>query len=212
MNNLTEDQINYLLSPLAIRETTRKVYDACLKGDTHFNLHLDKIDECVDLVIDTINEKYGVRDFAAGYIGYYVCNDAVIMQKFGDRLRQAKADLEVSFELFPSHDPVVYTGALTLVRGLQEPIEKLDDYLEKLKKTADPYHVPAHLTALQAQCQKWRGSHNRMFAYAGRVTKDLPAGHPLWVLIPQALYERTLLMGSNAARAQFRGQHPELRR
>jgi len=34
---------------------------------------------------DTFNESFGVRDFAAGYIGYYVCNGAVIMQKFGDK-------------------------------------------------------------------------------------------------------------------------------
>lgn len=33
---------------------------------------------------DTINETYGVNDFAAGYIGYYVCNNAVILQSFGD--------------------------------------------------------------------------------------------------------------------------------
>ena len=40
------------------------------------------------VVMDTpniINEKYGINDFAAGYIGYYVCNGAVIMQKFGDK-------------------------------------------------------------------------------------------------------------------------------
>ena len=46
------------------------------------------------LVIDTpdiINEKYGVDDFAAGYIGYYVCNGAVIAQKFGDRQADARA-------------------------------------------------------------------------------------------------------------------------
>ncbi len=33
---------------------------------------------------DTFNETLGVDNFAAGYIGYYACNDAIIMQKFGD--------------------------------------------------------------------------------------------------------------------------------
>jgi len=33
---------------------------------------------------ETFNESYGLDDFAAGYIGYYLCNDAVILQKFGD--------------------------------------------------------------------------------------------------------------------------------
>ena len=48
---------------------------------------------------DSINEAYGVKDFAAGYIGYYVCNSAVIMQKFGDRFadRNAKAILTKVF-------------------------------------------------------------------------------------------------------------------
>ncbi len=40
---------------------------------------------------DSINEKFGTSDFAAGYIGYYVCNDAVIAQKFGDKKTDAKA-------------------------------------------------------------------------------------------------------------------------
>lgn len=38
-----------------------------------------------------INEKFGVEDFAAGYIGYYLCNDAVIMQSFGDEYADKKA-------------------------------------------------------------------------------------------------------------------------
>lgn len=36
----------------------------------------------------TIREKYASADFAAGYIGFYACNKAIIMQEFGD----AKAD------------------------------------------------------------------------------------------------------------------------
>jgi agmatine deiminase len=54
------------------------------------------------IIIDTpdiINEKFGVNDFAAGYIGYYVCNDAVIMQSFGDMQADsiAKKTLEKVF-------------------------------------------------------------------------------------------------------------------
>jgi len=40
---------------------------------------------------DIVNEDYGVNDFAAGYIGYYVCNNAVIAQKFGDTKADARA-------------------------------------------------------------------------------------------------------------------------
>ena len=39
------------------------------------------------------------EEFAAGYIGYYVCNDAVIMQQFGDRNadEQARTTLARAF-------------------------------------------------------------------------------------------------------------------
>ena len=131
---------------------------------------------------------------------------------FFARLRQAKSDLDVALELFPPHDPVIYSDALTLARGLEDPMETKDAYLVKLMETADPHYVPAHCTALQAQCEKWGGSHARMFALVRRVTKDLPAAHPLWVLIPMALRERTLFMGTNAERVRFRLSHPELRR
>lgn len=40
---------------------------------------------------ESFNESFGVRDFAAGYIGYYVCNGAVIMQKFGDKEADERA-------------------------------------------------------------------------------------------------------------------------
>ena len=57
------------------------------------------------IVLDTpwdINTKFGIEDFAAGYVGYYVCNGAIIMQKFGDK----KADREAKNKLakaFPRH-------------------------------------------------------------------------------------------------------------
>ena len=38
-----------------------------------------------------IREEYLTEDVAAGYIGYYVCNDAVIMQEFGDARADAAA-------------------------------------------------------------------------------------------------------------------------
>ncbi|MEM9219911.1 MAG: agmatine deiminase family protein [Cyanobacteria bacterium P01_F01_bin.150] len=38
-----------------------------------------------------VREEYLTEDFAAGYIGYYVCNGAVIMQEFGDARTDAAA-------------------------------------------------------------------------------------------------------------------------
>ncbi|WP_444946696.1 agmatine/peptidylarginine deiminase [Microbulbifer sp. VTAC004] len=56
-------------------------------------------------VLDTpeiINERFGTKDFAAGYIGYYVCNGAIIAQKFGDRNADEKARAVLQ-SAFPNH-------------------------------------------------------------------------------------------------------------
>lgn len=53
----------------------------------------------------TIRETYENRDFAAGYINFYVCNGAVIAPEFGDR----DADMnsrDVLSDLFPGRDIV----------------------------------------------------------------------------------------------------------
>ncbi len=57
------------------------------------------------VIIDTpwhINDRYGTKSFAAGYVGYYVCNNAVIMQKFGDAETDASARKKLS-RVFPNH-------------------------------------------------------------------------------------------------------------
>jgi agmatine deiminase len=59
-----------------------------------------------DLVIlDTpwdISTRYGTQDFAAGYVGYYVCNGAVVMQKFGDDVADNEARQKL-IQVFPDH-------------------------------------------------------------------------------------------------------------
>ncbi|MGS2718453.1 agmatine deiminase family protein [Eionea flava] len=81
------------------RENDRKSYDydvtreniRILKKSTDAKgnkLHVTIID-----APDSINEQWSVSDFAAGYIGYYVCNGAVIAQKFGDKKADNNARL-----------------------------------------------------------------------------------------------------------------------
>jgi agmatine deiminase len=53
----------------------------------------------------TIRETYANNDFAAGYIGFYICNGAVIMPEFGD----TQADLAAKQALqkaFPEREIV----------------------------------------------------------------------------------------------------------
>ena len=38
-----------------------------------------------------LDKTFGISDFAAGYIGYYLCNNAVIAQRFGDKQADARA-------------------------------------------------------------------------------------------------------------------------
>ncbi|OEE68359.1 agmatine deiminase [Enterovibrio norvegicus FF-33] len=47
----------------------------------------------------SVREEYDDPDFAAGYVGFYVCNGAVIMQEFGDKAadKKAKETLELLF-------------------------------------------------------------------------------------------------------------------
>lgn len=57
------------------------------------------------VVLDTpwdITTRYGIDEFAAGYVGYYVCNGAVIMQKFGDK-RADEAARKSLAEVYPQH-------------------------------------------------------------------------------------------------------------
>ncbi|WP_370298091.1 agmatine/peptidylarginine deiminase [Pontibacterium sp.] len=52
-----------------------------------------------------IRSKFYHEEFAAGYIGFYVCNSAVLMQKFGDRRADRKAE-ETLRKAFPKHDVI----------------------------------------------------------------------------------------------------------
>jgi len=53
----------------------------------------------------TIREKFASKDFAAGYLNFYVCNGAVIAPEFGDSQADAAAKKQLS-RLFPGRDIV----------------------------------------------------------------------------------------------------------
>jgi agmatine deiminase len=83
------------------------------------------------IILDTpwdINTIYGSEDFAAGYVGYYVCNGAIIMQKFGDKKADHTAKLKLS-KAFPNHrieqiaiDGIASGGGSIHCATQQEPI------------------------------------------------------------------------------------------
>ncbi|AGH95966.1 URC4/urg3 family protein [Pseudobdellovibrio exovorus] len=56
--NLTEKQVNYLLSPAAIRERAQKILQLTESGKGHFEYHPEKLDETVDYVLSVIRQNY----------------------------------------------------------------------------------------------------------------------------------------------------------
>ncbi|VFQ44533.1 agmatine deiminase family protein [Desulfoluna butyratoxydans] len=57
------------------------------------------------IILDTpwdINSTYGTKSFAAGYVGYYACNGAIVMQKFGDKKADRVAREKIA-KAFPHH-------------------------------------------------------------------------------------------------------------
>lgn len=50
--------IDYLLSPVAVRERTKALYDLALSGKTHFKVHLDRLQPTAEYVLKVIRENY----------------------------------------------------------------------------------------------------------------------------------------------------------
>lgn len=118
---------------------------------------------------------------------------------FGKRLKKASAELQVAIKLRPQ-DPLVYTTAVPIAMALKNKgmeIMEIETCLDRIKNVAnDPLFFQFHIHALQYYCKKWHGSHQEMFSYVKSVTSNLPAGHPLWSLVPMAHFERTLIRRS----------------
>lgn len=58
----TQADVDYLLSPISIRERTSKIYDLAKEGKTNFAVHEDKLEACSDFVMEVINENYPTLD------------------------------------------------------------------------------------------------------------------------------------------------------
>ena len=54
----SQADIDYLLSPVAIRQRAKQLFDLALKGKTHFEIHLHKLDEVAQFVKEVTLETY----------------------------------------------------------------------------------------------------------------------------------------------------------
>lgn len=52
------ETLSYLLSPRAIRERAARLYDLALRGETHFEVHVDRLEEVAEYVRDVTLEEY----------------------------------------------------------------------------------------------------------------------------------------------------------
>jgi hypothetical protein len=50
--------VEYLLSPTAVRERSQKVYESALNGSTHFEVHPEKIQEVAKFVLEVTRSNY----------------------------------------------------------------------------------------------------------------------------------------------------------
>lgn len=64
MNNLqyTESDLDFLLSPQAIRRSAEAILELTKNGQTHFNYHEENFNDLVDFVINVIHENYPKLD------------------------------------------------------------------------------------------------------------------------------------------------------
>lgn len=58
MNEQLKGGLDYIFSPLCIRDGARKVFEETRAGNTHFHYHEEKIGKTVDFVMETIRENY----------------------------------------------------------------------------------------------------------------------------------------------------------
>ena len=114
---------------------------------------------------------------------------------FFARLELAATDISRAKELNP-RDALVHASTVTLAKGILPDVrlsESVQDSLLSVARSNDKLNYSTHVRALSYYCKKWAGSHEKMFRYARSVVHQLPNGHPLWVLIPMAHYERQLI-------------------
>ncbi len=76
----------------------------------------------------TVRREFDSEDFAAGYIGFYLCNDAVILQTFGDKVSD-KSAADTLQQLFPDRtieqiavDAIAAGGGSVHCTTQQEPL------------------------------------------------------------------------------------------
>ncbi len=98
----TEADLDFLLSPEAVRRSAEKIFEMTKEGKTHFDYHPEKFEGLVEYVIQVINENYPKHDIPFhsrwGHFRVGGINRAEILnQKIAhlDLLEQARVKLDM---------------------------------------------------------------------------------------------------------------------
>lgn len=100
--NFTPEDIDYLLSPEAIRARTKSLYDRALKGEGYFDVDPDKIEETALFVMEVIQDNYPDLDIpfhsrwghfnVGGHHRVAALNDKIVNV---DKLEKARLKLDL---------------------------------------------------------------------------------------------------------------------
>jgi hypothetical protein len=104
--------------------------------------------------------------------------------RFHRVLARAEAAAKAATETLPG-DPTPWATLATIARGLSYDHTAFDRVWQGIVERA-PLHRHGHVTALQYWCAKWRGSEERMWAFADEAAGKSPS---LAVLVLQAAFE-----------------------
>lgn len=110
--------------------------------------------------------------------------------EFHEILRRADAVSERAWRLDRTN-PIAWIGTLIAGMGLSIPLSEMRLRYEQAVRL-DPTLVAAHETMFQATCEKWRGSHDEMFAFVAELCDPAPDGSPLHVFRVRAVFELAL--------------------
>lgn len=107
--------------------------------------------------------------------------------EFFRRLKVAEACLDSVVEGDPG-DSTAWSFLVTA--GLGRHVDRAEaERRFRAAVASHPWHLAAHTSMLEYLCEKWYGSHEEMFAFAGEAAAKSPAGSPLPVLLVDAHIE-----------------------
>ena len=111
---------------------------------------------------------------------------------FQERLQMAESDLQKAARLLPKN-AAPYIQLILCSIGKSDPPAKVNQYFQAAKTRA-PNSWNAHLFAQTYLCQKWMGTHEKMFSFSKKTMLGSRRGSGLGAVVAVAHVERYLYL------------------